>query len=62
MAKVKFKKKCAVCGDTHQTNVRLRWQRHCDGLIFDVCMLCGESNKVNAESVNKYGPSKNQEV
>ena len=45
---------CAVCGDRCRTNVRLIWQRDCDGKMFHVCCLCAEMDKVNADSVNNY--------
>lgn len=47
------KRKCAVCGDLVQTNVKLKWRRDCDHVVFHVCMLCAESGKVNADSVKK---------
>lgn len=54
---------CAVCGDTCQTNVKLVWKRHRDGLLFDICLLCAETpGKVNEHSVDNYGPAKTQEV
>ena len=49
-------KKCAVCGDTCELNVRLKWLRKSDHLVFDVCLACAEiSGKVNAEAVNNFG-------
>ena len=55
--------KCAVCGDTTSINVKLCWTRNFDGLLFDICLLCAETpGKVNAESVNTYGPSPIQDV
>lgn len=50
-----MRKKCAVCGDTHKTNVRLKWVREFDLLVFDVCMMCAETGKVNENSVNTFG-------
>ena len=47
-----MKKKCAVCGDTHQTNIIYKWQRNSDGTVFHICGLCAEAGKVNAESVH----------
>ena len=53
-------RKCAVCGDTNQSNIIFKWQRHSDNTVFHICGLCAETpNKVNAESVkiqvdNKY--------
>lgn len=49
-----MKKRCSVCGDTCQTNVTLVWERHIDGQRFDICCLCAEANKVNADSVNNF--------
>lgn len=46
-----MRRKCAVCGDTHQTNVKFKWQRFSDNTVFHVCGMCAESNKVNADSV-----------
>lgn len=47
-----MKKKCAVCGDTHQTNVIFKWQRNSDNTVFHICARCAEEhNKVNANSV-----------
>jgi hypothetical protein len=55
--------KCACCGDTTSINVRLCWKRDSDGLLFDICLLCAETpGKVNAESVNAYGPSAVQDA
>jgi hypothetical protein len=55
--------KCACCGDTTSINVRLCWRRDSDQKLFDICMLCAETpGKVNAESVNAYGPSAVQDV
>lgn len=48
------KRRCSVCGDRHQRNVRLVWQRDSDGKRFDICCLCAEQGKVNAESVDNY--------
>lgn len=46
------RKQCAVCGDKIQTNVKLKWQRHSDNTIFNVCCACAEvPNKVNEHSV-----------
>lgn len=55
--------KCACCGDTTSINVRLCWKRDSDQKLFDICLLCAETpGKVNAESVNAYGPSAVQDV
>lgn len=54
--------KCACCGDTTSINVRLCWRRDSDRKLFDICLLCAESDKVNPESVNAYGPSAVQDV
>ncbi|MBO5505355.1 MAG: hypothetical protein J5984_02640 [Clostridia bacterium] len=48
-----MRRKCAVCGDTNQTNVRLKWQRHSDSKVFHVCCACAEANRVNADSVQE---------
>lgn len=48
-----MKKQCAVCGTRIQTNIILRWKRFSDEVIFNVCALCGEDGKVNADSVKK---------
>jgi len=55
---MKRKKKCAVCGDTHATNVRLVRFHTSDQKEFDICMMCAEAGKVNSESVNTYGGGK----
>lgn len=54
--------KCACCGDTTSINVRLCWRRDSDQKLFDICLLCAEGDKVNAESVNAYGPSAVQDI
>lgn len=47
-----MKRKCAVCGDTHQTNIIFKWQRFSDNTIFHICGMCAEEpGKVNADSV-----------
>lgn len=47
-----MKRKCAVCGDTNQTNVKFKWQRNSDNVVFHICGRCAEEpNKVNADSV-----------
>lgn len=47
-----MKRKCAVCGDTNQTNVKFKWQRFSDNTVFHICGMCAEEkNKVNADSV-----------
>lgn len=48
-------KRCSVCGDTCQTNVKMKWRRFKDNMVFDVCCLCAEGNKANENSVEKYG-------
>lgn len=48
------KKRCAVCGDRCATNVRLKWRRDSDGKTVNVCMMCAETGKVNAESINNF--------
>jgi uncharacterized membrane protein len=48
------KKVCAVCGDSSQVNVVLKWKRDRDGKVFDVCLYCAEQGKVNQESVEGY--------
>ena len=49
-----MKKRCAVCGDTCATNVKLAWRRDVDGKMVNVCMMCAESGKVNAQSIDNY--------
>lgn len=51
---MKTEKRCAVCGDTCQTNVIFAWRRDRDGKIFNVCALCAESGAVNENSVENY--------
>ena len=47
-----MKRKCAVCGDTHQTNVIFKWQRLSDNVVFHVCARCAEEpGKVTADNV-----------
>ena len=47
-----MKRKCAVCGDTCQTNIIFKWQRHSDNTVFHICGMCAEERgKVNADSV-----------
>lgn len=48
------RKQCAVCGDTCSTNVRLAWRRDRDGKKVNVCCLCAESGKVNADSIDNF--------
>lgn len=55
-------KRCAVCGDTCYVNVRLLWRRSRDKKLFDVCLLCSETGKVNEHSVDNFGPSPFQDV
>jgi hypothetical protein len=60
---MKRRKRCAVCGDRHQTNVQLTWKRHSDQKIFDICLTCASiPNKVTAASVNNYGPRKTKKI
>ena len=49
-----MKKVCAVCGDKSQVNVRLKWKRHSDQKVFDVCLHCAELNKVSEHSVDNF--------
>lgn len=51
--KDKRKRRCAVCETQVQSNVILVWQRDSDKTLFHICALCGESGKVNAETVQK---------
>lgn len=46
------KRVCAVCGDDCQNNVLMKWQRDSDRKVFNICMLCAEMGKVNAQSVD----------
>lgn len=46
-------KKCAICGDLVQSNVKLLWKRDSDDTVFHVCLMCAESGKVNKDSVKK---------
>ena len=46
-----MKRKCAVCGNTSQVNVCLKWQRHSDGKIFHICALCAEKGEFTAETL-----------
>ena len=47
-----MRKKCAVCGDTNQTNIKFKWQRYSDSTVFHICGRCAETpGKVNADSV-----------
>ena len=46
-----MKRQCAVCGDTNQANVCLKWQRNRDGKIFHICALCAEEGKFTAETL-----------
>lgn len=49
-----MKKKCAVCGNTSQTNIIFKWQRFSDNKVFHVCGMCAEEpGKVNADSVKE---------
>ena len=47
-------KRCAVCGDTTELNVRLAWRRDSDGKTVNVCCLCAESGKVNETSIDNF--------
>lgn len=49
---MKKKRKCSVCGDLVQSNVKLLWKSDNDGVVFHVCMLCAEEGKINAHNVN----------
>lgn len=49
-----MKKRCAVCGDTHETNVRLAWRRDSDGKTVNICLACAEAGKVNEKSIDNY--------
>lgn len=47
-----MKRKCAVCGDTCQTNVKFKWQRFSDNRVFHICGMCAEElGKVTEDSV-----------
>ena len=48
------KKMCAVCGDITQLNVRKKWKRDRDGIVFNVCMYCAEQGLVNETSVSTH--------
>ena len=50
----KQRRRCAVCGDTCITNVRLVWKRDSDDKLFNVCCACAEAGKVNSVSVDNY--------
>lgn len=54
--------KCACCGDTTSINVQLCWRRDSDQKLFDICLLCAESDKVNSKSVDNFGPSPIQDL
>lgn len=54
--------KCAVCGDTCSLNVCLCWKRDRDQKLFDVCLMCAETHKVNEHSVDNFGPSPIQDI
>ena len=45
------KRQCAVCDDKTQANVVLKWRRKDDSVIFHICLLCAETNKVFANTV-----------
>lgn len=47
------KRRCAVCSDTNQTNVKLKWRNDADELMYHVCMYCAENNKVNSTTIQK---------
>lgn len=46
--------RCAVCGDTHKTNIKLVWRRARDNKYFHICLACAEDGIVNENSVNNY--------
>lgn len=46
-------RKCSICGDICQTNVKLKWRRNSDKVIFHVCLACAEGKKVCEHSVTK---------
>jgi hypothetical protein len=48
---MKKRKMCAVCFDKIQSNVIFAWRRDRDGVIFNVCASCAESQRVNENSV-----------
>ena len=47
-------RRCAVCGDRSRTNVRIVWRRFSDNALFDVCLLCCETGRVNETTVNNF--------
>lgn len=47
-------RRCAVCGDTTTTNVRLAWRRDRDGKTVNICCACAESGKVNESSIDNF--------
>lgn len=49
-----MKKRCAVCGDTTELNVRLAWRRDSDGKTVNVCCACAEAGAVNEHSIDNY--------
>lgn len=48
------KKQCAVCLDKTQANVVMKWIRHADGQVFNVCLHCAEQGKVSEDTVHQY--------
>ena len=49
-----MKKRCAVCGDTTKSNVRLAWRRERDGKEVNVCCTCAEAGLVTEDSIDNY--------
>lgn len=47
-------KKCALCGDTTEANVKCMWKRDSDQIIFHVCLACREEGVINADIVTMY--------
>lgn len=48
---LKLKRECAQCGDKSQMNVRMRYRRPEDEVIFYICLSCGESGNVDVSKL-----------
>ena len=47
-------KRCAVCGDTTPTNVRMAWRRERDGKTVNICCACAEADRVNENTIDNH--------
>ena len=48
-----MKKKCALCGDTCQTNIIFKFQRDSDNKVFHICGYCAENRSFHADELHE---------